>query len=212
VLHSTISTIATIAAIVSPVVISPAAAQVTYGGALSAGRAFMVDVDDPDPSGSYSATATLERRRPGAAFSLGVEGGLHRYLIIRQDLPPDVTSWASKLEDIRKSWRVTPFVRWGTRGSEVRFYGQLGMGLYVRQSSYFQQGREDGALVIDTRHSSTNPAAGVNLGVGLELFPGNGSLGLTFGFRAHVVGSNGDGFNTGEVGVVYRWRNGARRP
>ena len=53
-LHYTISTMATIATIVSLVVISPAAAQVTYEGALSTGRAFMVDVDDPDPSGSYS--------------------------------------------------------------------------------------------------------------------------------------------------------------
>lgn len=201
--HSTIATIAIIAAIVSAAVLSPAAAQVKYEGAVSAGRAFMVDVDDPDPPGSYSVTATLERRQTGAAWSLGIEGGLHRYLILRQELPPDVTGWASNLEDVRKSWRVTPFVRWGTRGSRARFYGQLGMGLYVRQSSYFQQEREEGVVVFDTRHTSTDAAAGINLGVGLELFPGTGPIGLTAGFRTHSVVGGGDGFSTGEVGVVY---------
>jgi hypothetical protein len=172
----------------------------------------MVDLDDPDPSGSYSTTTTFEHRRPGAAFSLGIEGGVHRYLTMRQVLAPDVTGWSSKLEDIRASWRLTPFVRWGTRGSNVRLYGQLGMGLYVRQSSYFQQERERGVLVLDMRHESRDPAAGINLGLGLELFPGSGPLGLTFSYRAHSAIGGGDGFNTGEVGVVYRWGKRSRRP
>jgi len=30
--------------------------------------------------------------------------------------------------------------------------------------------------------------------------------------HGHAVVSGGDGFNTGEVGVVYRWGSGARRP
>jgi hypothetical protein len=205
VLHYTISTIATIATIVSPVVISPAAAQVRYQGTLSAGHAFMVDVDDPDPSGSYSVTATLERRRAGAVISVGVEAGLHKYLTLRQDLPPDVTGWSSKFEDTRRAWRVTPFVRWGTRGSEVRVYGQIGLGLYVGDFSNLNQQREGGELVVDEQYAATDAGAGLNLGVGLELFPIRVPVGLTLGFRSHAVMSGGDWFNTGEVGVVYRW-------
>jgi hypothetical protein len=90
VLHYSISTIATIATIVSPVMIGPATAQIRYQGTLSAGHACMVDVDDLNPSGSYSVTAALERRQAGAAISVGVEGGLHEYLTLRQNLPPDV--------------------------------------------------------------------------------------------------------------------------
>jgi hypothetical protein len=74
VLHHTISRIVTITTIVLPALISPAAAQVRYQGTLSAGSAFMVDVDDPDPSGSYSVTGTLERRQRGAVMALGLEG------------------------------------------------------------------------------------------------------------------------------------------
>jgi hypothetical protein len=209
--HYTISTIVTITAILSPLLLSPAAAQVRYQGALSAGRAFMVDVDDPDPAGSYSVTATIERRQRGAAISLGLEGGLHRYLILRQDLPPDVTGWSSKFEDTRKAWRVTPFVRWGTKGSEVRVYGQIGMGLYVKEFSNLNQQREEGVLVVNQQHAATDAGAGINVGVGLELFPINVPVGLTLGFRSHAVVSGGGGFNTGEVGVVYRWGSGARR-
>jgi hypothetical protein len=123
VLHYSSSILATVTTVVSFVVISPLAAQVTHQAAFSAGRAFMVDSDDPDPSGSYSLTAILERRRRGSAISLGVEGGVHEYLMLRQDLPPDVTGFSSKLEDTRKAWRVTPFVRWGTTGPVVRPYG-----------------------------------------------------------------------------------------
>jgi hypothetical protein len=83
-LHYTTSTMATVVILVSLVVISPLVAQVRYQAAVSAGRAFMVDTDDPDPSGSYSVTAILERRRQGTAISFGVEGGLHEYL----DPPP----------------------------------------------------------------------------------------------------------------------------
>ena len=99
-LHHTVSTIATVVTVASFVVISPVAAQVMYQTAFSAGRAFMVDSDDPDPSGSSSVTAILERRQRGSAISLGVEGGLHEYLVLRQDLPPDVTGFSSKFEDI----------------------------------------------------------------------------------------------------------------
>jgi hypothetical protein len=205
VLHYTISTMATIATIVSPVVISPAAAQIRYQGTLSAGHAFMVDVDDPNPSGSYSVTATLERRQGGAVISVGVEGGLHEYLTLRQDLPPDVTGWSSKFDDTRRAWRVTPFVRWGTRGSEVRVYGQIGLGLYVGDFSNLNQQREGGELVVDERYAATDAGAGLNLGVGLELFPIRVPVGLTFGLRSHAVMGGGDWFNTGEVGVVYRW-------
>jgi hypothetical protein len=209
--RSTLSRITVLVPIALLLGLRPAAAQVTYAGALSAGRAFMLDLDDPDPAGSYSATATLERRHPGSAFSLGVEAGLHRYLILRQDLTPDVTGWASKLEDVRRAWRVTPFLRLGTRGSQVRVYGQLGVGLYVRESSYFQQEREQSVLVVETRYRSTDAAAGINLGLGLELFPGTGPIGLTAGLRAHSLTSGGDGFYTADAGVLYRWRKGSRR-
>jgi hypothetical protein len=199
------------ATLASPVGLSAAAAQVTYQGTLSAGRAFMIDADDPDPSGSYSGTATIERRYRDATISLGVEGGLHEYLHLRQDLPPDVTGWSSKFEDTRKAWRVTPFVRWGTRGSEVRVYGQLGMGLYVEESSNLNQQSEGGVLVVDEQYAATDVGAGINLGVGLELFPISVPVGLTLGVRGHAVMSGGDWFNTGEVGLVYRWGSDARR-
>jgi len=207
-LHHTVSTIATVVTVASFVVISPVAAQVMYQTAFSAGRAFMVDSDDPDPSGSSSVTAILERRQRGSAISLGVEGGLHEYLVLRQDLPPDVTGFSSKFEDIRKAWRVTPFVRWRTRGSVVQVYGQLGMGLYVEEFSSLNQQREEGVLVVDQQFAMTDVGAGINLGMGLELFPISVPVGLTFGFRSHAVAGGGDWFNTGEMGVVYRWGGG----
>jgi hypothetical protein len=188
-----------------------AAAQATLAGGLSAGRAFMMDVDDPDPPGSYSASATIERRHRGTAFSLGVEAGLHQYLVLRQDLPPDVTGWSSKFEDTRKSWRVTPFVRWGTRGSIARVYAQVGSGLYLRQYSNLNQQREGGMQVVNEQYAGTTVGAGVNLGVGIDLFPASVPFGITFAFRTHSVLTGGDGFNTGEVGVVYRWGTAARR-
>src|SRR6476646_9991800 len=148
VLHYTLSTMTTVVTVGSLVVISPVTAQVTYQTGVSAGSAFMVDSDAPDPSGSYSVTAILERRQRGTSISLGVEGGLHEYLILRQDLPTDVTGFSSKFEDTRKAWGVTPFVRWGTRGSVVRVYGQIGLGLYVEESSSLNQQREGGVLVV----------------------------------------------------------------
>ena len=202
-----------IGAISSTVVTTRAAGQITYQGGLSAGRAFMVDVDDPDPAGSYSLTATFERRRPGAAFSLGVEGGLHEYLILRQDLAPDITGWASRLEDTRRAWRVSPYVRWGTRGAQVRAYGQIGMGLYMDEFSGLNRQHENGVLVVDQQYAGTNTGAGINLGVGLELFPIDVPIGLTLGLRSHtLVIGGGSGFTTGEVGIVYRWGSRARRP
>jgi hypothetical protein len=209
-MHYSNSILATVATIVSLVVGSPLAAQVTYQAAFSAGHAFIVDSDDPDPSGSYSLTAILERRRRGTAISLGVEGGLHQYLILRQDLPPDVTGFSSKFEDTRKAWRVTPFVRWGTQGSVARVYGQLGMGLYVEEFSNLNQQREGGVLVVDQQFARTEVGAGINLGVGLELFPISVPVGLTFGFRSHAVAGGGDWFNTGEMGVVYHWGGGGK--
>jgi len=205
VLHYTLSTMTIVVAVGSLVVISPVTAQVMYQTGVSAGSAFMVDSDDPDPSGSYSVTAILERRQRGTAISLGVEGGLHEYLILRQDLPPDVTGFSSKFEDTRKAWEVTPFVRWGTRGSVVRVYGQIGLGLYVEESSSLNQQREGGVLVVDQQFATTDVGAGVGLGVGLELFPISVPVGLTFGFRSHAVAGGGDWFNTGEMGVVYHW-------
>jgi hypothetical protein len=182
----------------------PAAAQVTLVGGVSAGRAFMTDSDDPDPSGSYSATVTIERRHRRSGFSLGVEAGLHEYLVLRQALPPDVTGWSSRFEDTRKSWRVTPFIRWGTTGSNARLFAQLGTGLYVREYSNLNQQREGGVLVVDQRYAATNVGAGVNLGVGVELFPVRIPVGLMLGFRTHSVLNGGDGFNTAEAGVVVR--------
>jgi hypothetical protein len=167
------------------VLVPPAAAQWAYTGALSAGSAFMLDADDPDPTGSYSGTAALERRQTGKALSLGVDAGLHRYLAMRQDLAPDVSGWASKLEDTRKAWRVTPFIRWQTRGPDVHLYGLIGAGLYVLHTSYFQQEHQAGELVLDVRHASTDPKAGFNLGVGLELYPGGKFVGIGAGLRSH---------------------------
>lgn len=202
-IHTTSCLIAVLT-IASPVMLRPAAAQADYEVGLSGGRAFMVDLDDPDPSGSYSVTGTVERRQT-AGFSLGVEAGLHEYLILRQDLAPDVTGWSSKLEDTRRAWRVTPFVRWGAGGSMVRVYGQAGLGLYVGHHSYFDQQREDGELVVDMQYASTDVGPGIHLGVGLEVFPGTFPLGLTLGVRSHAVFGGADGFNNGEVGIVYRW-------
>ena len=182
----TTSYLIAVTTIASSVMLRPAAAQANYEIALSGGRAFMVDVDDPDPAGSHSLTGTVERRQAGTGLSFGVEAGLHRYLMLRQDLEPDVTGWSSKLEDTRTAWRVTPFVRWGT-GSNVRVYGQLGMGLYAQEQSYFDQQWERGVLVVDTEYSSTDPGPGVHLGLGFELFPGSVPVGLTLGLRSHAV-------------------------
>ena len=183
----------------------PMAAQSMYMASLSAGSGFMVDTDDPDSPGAFSFTAAIERREIGKAFSFGVEAGRHHFLAMRQDLAPDVSGWASVLEDERTAWRFTPFVRWGTRGDIVRLYGQLGAGLYVQQSSYFQQERVSGELVVDTRRASTDPHADFHLGVGLELFPIGRSVGIAGGLRAHNMVGGGDGFLTAELGVVLRF-------
>jgi hypothetical protein len=122
---------------------------------------------------------------------------------MRQNLAPDVTGWASILEDERTAWRATPFVRWQTRGDAVRLYGQLGAGLYVLESSYFQQERVSGDLVLDVSRASTDPKAGFNLGVGLELFPLGRTVGVGGSLRSHNV-FGGDGFLTAELGVVVR--------
>ena len=196
------------ATLASPAVLPPAGAQVSYQGALSAGRAFMVDADDPDPSGSHSVTVTLERRHADAAVSLGIEAGTHEYLVLAQDLPPDVTGWSIKFEDTRTAWRVTPFVRVGAGGPNLRVYGQAGAGLYVRDYSNLNQQREGGELVVDEQYAATDLGGGINLGLGLELFPGKVPVGVAAGFRSHAVFGGGDWFNTGEVGVVYRWGNG----
>jgi hypothetical protein len=193
----------------SPSVLPPAEAQVSYEIGLSAGRAFMVDVDDPDPSGSSSVTVTFERRHRRSAVSFGVEAGKHEYLALDQDLPPDVTGWSIKFEDTRKAWRVTPFARWGTRGSGLRVYGQVGMGLYVEEHSNLNQQRQGGVLAVDEQYAATDVGAGINLGLGLELFPGMVPVGIAFGYRSHAVFS-GDGFHTGEVGLVYRWGKRSR--
>ena len=187
----------------------PMAAQSMYSASLSAGSGFTVDTDDADAPGAFSFTAAIERREPGKAFSFGLEAGRHHFLAMRQNLPPDVSGWASILEDERTAWRITPFVRWQTRGDIVRLYGQLGAGLYVQQSSYFQQERISGELVVDMRHASTDPNAGFNLGVGLELFPIGRSVGLGGSLRAHNMVGGGDGFLTAELGVVLSF--GARR-
>jgi hypothetical protein len=184
-------------------------AQSMYAASLSAGSGFIVDADDSDPPGAFSFTAAIERREAGKAFSFGLEAGRHHFLAMHQNLPPDVSGWASILEDERTAWRLTPFMRWGTRGDIVRLYGQLGAGLYVQQSSYFQQERIAGELVLDMRHASTDPNAGFNLGVGLELFPIGRSVGIGGNLRAHNLVGGGDGFLTAELGVVLSF--GARR-
>jgi hypothetical protein len=180
----------------------PVAAQSVYTASLSAGSGFIVDTDDSDPPGAFSFSAAIERREAGKAFSFGLEAGRHHFLAMRQNLPPDVSGWASILEDERTAWRFTPFVRWQTRGDIVRLYGQLGAGLYVQQSSYSQQERIDGELVVDMRHASTDPKAGLNLGVGVELFPIGRSVGIGASVRAHNMVGGGDGFLTAELGVV----------
>jgi hypothetical protein len=88
--------------------------------------------------------------------------------------------------------------------------GQIGMGLYLQQVSNLNQQREGGVLVVDQQSATTDVGAGINLGVGLELFPINVPVGLTFGFRSHAVAGGGDWFNTGEMGVLYRWGGGKR--
>jgi hypothetical protein len=183
----------------------PAVAQSVYTASLSAGSGFTVDIDDSDPPGAFSFTAAIERRKLGKAFSFGLEAGRHHFLAMRQNLPPDVSGWASILEEERTAWRFTPFVRWQTRGDIARLYGQLGAGLYLQQSSYFQQERVSGELVVDTRHASSDPHAGFNLGVGLELFPVGRSVGIGGSLRAHNMVGGGDGFFTAELGMVLRF-------
>jgi len=41
--------------------------------------------------------------------------------------------------------------------------------------------------------------------LGIELFPGLGPFGIGVGLRSHTV-FDGDGFNTAEIGLVYRGR------
>jgi hypothetical protein len=174
-----------------------------YGGAIAAGRAFMLDLDDPDPAGSWSYSASLERGRAGRSLSTGVEIGVHRYLVISQDLSDDVTGYSSFLEDTRRAWRLTPYFRWRTRG-DLSLNAMLGAGLYVRRGTYRQQEREGGEVVYDTEYTTRRANAGLVLGIGAELFPTGGSIGVGVGVRTHAILGGGDGFNSAEVGVVWR--------
>jgi len=175
------------------------AAEVSYAGAISFGRAFMIDLDDPDPAGGSSLTASVERRVAGSAMSVGIEAGLHRYFRHSQDLVPDVTGWSSTLEDDRRAWRITPYLRWRTRG-DVSVHVQVGAGVYARRVSYFQQERENGATAYETRYEITQARPGLNLGLGAELLISGTPVGLGLGLRAHSVG--GDGFTSAEIGLV----------
>lgn len=166
----------------------------------------MMDMDDPDPAGSFSTTIGLWRQGTGA-FSWGVEAGYHKYLGLKQDLPIGPSQpIASRLEDSRGAWRIGPLVRWQTKGRTVRPYATLGAGLYGIRSTYLQQERDGaGELVYDQRFESTDLLAGASLGGGVEIFPGLGRFGLGLGLRTHnVFGERGDGFLTAEVGVVLR--------
>ena len=179
----------------------------SYTGALSTGRAFVVDSDSRDPAGGSSFTVSVERRRADRALSVGVEGGFHRHLMIAQDLS-DFAGWSSKLEDRRQSWRVTPYLRWRTRG-DVSVHTQIGAGLYVQRISYFHQEREAGVLTVDQSYRLTDATAGLNLGVGLDMFIPGTPVGIGLGVRTHVVGG-GNGFNTAEIGIVWRTGRGTR--
>jgi hypothetical protein len=89
-------------------------------------------------------------------------------------------------------------------------YGQVGIGLYVADHSNLNQQREDGVLVVDEQYAATDLAAGLNLGVGLEVFPGRSPVGIALGLRSHAVTGGGDWFDSGELGIVYRWGGGGK--
>ena len=201
----------TVALIAPAVLLRPAlpvhaqSSEVSYAGALSFGHAFMVDIDDPDPAGGSSFSASVERRIAGRAMSIGIEAGLHRYHLFFQDLVPDITGWSNTLEDKRRAWRITPYVRWRTRG-DVSVHAQLGAGVYVRETSYFQQEREEGVTVYETRYETRRAKPGINLGIGAELLIPGTPVGLGLGLRTHAGG--GDGFSSAEIGLV--WRTGGK--
>ncbi len=183
-----------------------ASAQSGWAGAVSGGTAFMVDVDDRDPAGSLSTSFSVRRQGSGS-FSWGLEAGYHRYLALTQDLPIGPSQpFASRLDDSRAAWRVTPMVRWQAKGRTVRPYGTLGAGLFLTRAHYLQQERDqDGVLMYDQRLNSTDLHAGLSLGGGIEIFPGRGRLGAGLGLRIHnAIGSGADGFLTAEIGIVRR--------
>ena len=177
----------------------------SYAGSLSFGHAFVVDVDDPDPTGGSSFTGSIERRTAGRAMSIGVEAGRHRYYRHYQNLTPDVTGWSNTLEDDRQTWRITPYVRWRTRGA-VSIHVQVGAGVYVQHTSYFQQDRQGTVTVYETSYEARRAKLGLNLGVGAELLIPGTPVGLGLGLRTHAGGA---GFNSAEIGLV--WRTGGNR-
>ncbi len=72
------TSLALAAAILLPL---PAAhAQAHYDAAFQAGSAFMLDLDNADPPGSWSFSAALGRRYAGRTVSLGLEAGFHRFM------------------------------------------------------------------------------------------------------------------------------------
>ena len=173
-----------------------------YAGAVSGGRAFMIDSDDADPAGSASLTGSIERRRAGRSLSLGVEAGFHRYLVLAQDLAPDVTGWASRLEDKRQAWRLTPYLRWHTRRA-LSLSAQLGAGVYLGRISYLQQERAGGELVVNTSYTRTTVQPGINLVRGADFFPSRSPIGFGVGLRSHVV-HGGVRLGDSQVGIVWR--------
>jgi hypothetical protein len=183
-----------------------AAAQSIWASSVSAGTAFMVDTDDPDPPGGFSAALSV-RRQGQSAFSLGVEAGYHDYLRISQDLPIGPSQpFRSILEDERAAWRIGPMLRWQASGRTIRPYGSVGANLYLFRTTYLQQERDrSGALVLDQRLRFTDLRPGLSLGTGVEIFPGRGRVGLGLGLRAHnAFGSRANGFLTVDVGIVFR--------
>jgi len=150
----------------------PASAQAHYAGTLQAGSAFVLDLDDPDPPGSYSVSATLDRRYGDRALSVGLEAGFHRFLAMRQDLTFEPGRSASFIRDTRSAWRFTPYLRWATRESTVRLYGQTGLGLYIQRFSYAQRETEDGVVTFDVSSAFSDLTAGLPSAWGSSSSPG----------------------------------------
>jgi hypothetical protein len=140
-----------------------------WSGALSGG--YVTGVDDSDFSHGSIALGLGVFGGGGGKLGFGAEVGYDH-----QENRSEVVEGLGTVEHDRSALHLTAMLRLGSPSGSVRPYAVAGQGVYA-----LRQDNEDFV------------APGLNLGTGLEFYPGEGPLGLSAGARIHLAGRAADG-------------------
>ena len=174
----------------------PLVAQETARGwAFIAGGGYATQFDE---QGSFSVGASALRAR-SRTLSLGIEGGYDRHQAFESggetywngsngtgECPAPCTWQRVRFTDknVRASWHLSGVLRFypSTPARTVVPSAELGLGLYGIRSSGERQVRDaaTGAPVpeLSGEGSSIQVAPGMGVGFGVDVFPGNGRIGV----------------------------------